>query len=67
MWFFLDKKKCIRITSRKKYKNDDTHLSFDKVSKHFFQKKIRFGNKTPDSLHFTKKMTENFGIEQVQL
>jgi hypothetical protein len=33
----------------------------------FFKTFFRFGNKTPDSLHFTKKMTENFGIEQVQL
>jgi hypothetical protein len=33
----------------------------------FFKTCFRFGNKMPDSLHFTKKMSENFGIEQVQL
>jgi hypothetical protein len=33
----------------------------------FFKTCFRFGNKMPDSLHFTKKMTENFGIEQVKL
>jgi hypothetical protein len=31
----------------------------------FFKTCFRFGNK--NSLHFTKKMTKNFGIEQVQL
>jgi hypothetical protein len=33
----------------------------------FFKTCFRFGNKTPDSLQFTNKMTENFGIEQAQL
>jgi hypothetical protein len=33
----------------------------------FFKTCLRFGNKTLDFLHFTKKMTENYGIEQVKL
>jgi hypothetical protein len=33
----------------------------------FFQKCFRFGNKTRDSLRFTKKMTENLVIDGMQL